>query len=82
LSPGYGGKKVSTRSVGIKSASRSRSNSVLQLPPKSQAIMMAQARLSTGSQSSGFTPRISISGGRAIELDSRISFSTALMPAV
>ena len=54
------------RSTGSRSAKRKRSISVFQLPPKSQAIMMAQARLSTGVQSSGCTPRTSISGGLAL----------------
>ena len=75
-SPGYGGINWSMRSLGSLSANRSRINSVCQLPPRSQAIMMAQARLSTGVQGSGCKPRITNSGGRA-----RSVLITALTPS-
>ena len=55
-----------------------RNSSVPQLPPRSQAIMMAQARLSSGLQSSSGRPSKMNSGGRAPVC----SFITALMPRV
>jgi len=41
------------RSTGIRIDSRMRSSSLFQLPPRSQAIMVDQAMLSTGLHSSG-----------------------------
>ena len=76
-SPGYGGISSWTRCIGKVKARRMRCSSLFQLPPRSQAIMMAQARLSTGVQSSGCRPRIRYSGGRAPSAWR----STALMPA-
>ena len=42
---------------------RKRINSVVQLPPRSQAIIRLQDRLSTGVHGSGLTPKSQNSGG-------------------
>ena len=65
LSPGYGGTSSSMRFTGSLSARRMRSISVVQLPPRSHAIMMSQAMLSCGVHGSGSRPSTTNSGGRA-----------------
>ncbi|MCY1233483.1 hypothetical protein D9M72_460280 [compost metagenome] len=62
-SPGYGASSSLMRATGSTCASRMRSVSWFQLPPRSHAIMVCQPSVSAGSQCSGWVRSSRNSGG-------------------